>query len=71
MADDIEKAELRKQLEEKYGVGNVYDTDQLQEKFEVISFVFYMVECKRKSDGVCGVMDFNHMPRLYYGFSKE
>jgi hypothetical protein len=58
--------ELRKELEEKYG--QVWNTSELREEFEVTGFCYGMVVVKRKSDGVVGSLDFTHLPRLYYSF---
>lgn len=49
----------------------VYDTNELQEHFTVISFMEPFVRVKRKSDGKRGTMEFQNMPRLYYCFVEE
>lgn len=64
-----EKEELLAQLSERYD--DVVDTDQLQEKYEVLSFLAPFVMVKRKDDGVVGTMMFTHMPRLYYNFCER
>ena len=66
MPTDQEAADLRAELEAAYG--QVYATDELREAFEVLSFAFCMAIVRRRSDGVKGVLQFNHMPRLYYDF---
>lgn len=66
---DAEKEALRQELKEKYG--DVWDTTQLQEEFEVLGFAFYLCIVKRKSDGRRGTLAFSHMPRLYYHFVAE
>jgi hypothetical protein len=43
-------------------------TEEMQEQYEVLGFQFYMCVVKRKSDGMKGVLDFDHSPRLYYNF---
>lgn len=57
----------REYLEAKRG--HVWDTDQLQDEFEVIGFAAPLVVVRRRSDGVNGSMFFQHNPRYYYGFS--
>lgn len=57
-----------RELVDRYGHENVYNTKQLQELFEVESFAMGIVVVKRKSDGKRGFLDFDHMPRFYYNF---
>lgn len=52
-------------------VGQVWDTKELQEDFEVKGFMAPFIAVKRKSDGADGVMLFQHMPRFYWGFTKN
>ncbi len=56
-------------LEEKHG--QVWDTNQLQEEFEVIGFMAPLVVVRRKSDGIKGSLMFQHHPRVYFGFQPE
>lgn len=56
----------REALEAQYG--QVWDTDQLREEFEVIGFGAPLVVVRRKADGQKGSMMFQHHPRLYFGF---
>ena len=48
-----------------------WDTQQLQEDFEVKSFLAPYVLVRRKSDGVEGLLEFTHSPRLYFGFTPR
>ena len=64
-----EEKQLKEQLEEKYG--EVWNTQQLQENFEVIGFQAPYVAVRRKSDGAIGSLEFTHMPRFYYNFIKD
>lgn len=48
-----------------------YTTSELQEHFEVISFLAPFVSVVRKSDGVKGTMMFDHSPRVYFNFKQE
>lgn len=59
----------REELEKKYG--QVWDTTQLGQDFEVLSFLAPYVIVRRKSDGVKGSLQFQHLPRYYWGFASE
>jgi hypothetical protein len=56
----------REALEAQHG--QVWDTDQLREDFEVVGFLAPFVAVRRRSDGVRGSLSFQHSPRLYFGF---
>jgi hypothetical protein len=60
-----------RELVDRYGAKNVYNTKQLQELFEVESFAMGIVVVKRKSDGKRGFLDFDHAPRFYYNFVES
>lgn len=47
---------------------DVMTTDEMREKFEVVSFLAPFVMVVRKADGVKGTLEFVHMPRYYYNF---
>ena len=59
----------RKMLEKDYGT--VYNTAELSDAFEVISFLAPYVLVKRKSDGQRGTLMFSHRPRFYFCFEPE
>ena len=59
----------RAALEAKHG--QVWDTDQVQQEFEVVGFMAPLVVVRRRSDGVEGVSMFQHNPRFYFGFQPE
>ncbi len=59
----------REYLEFKHG--QVWDTDQLQEDFEVVGFMAPLVVVRRKTDGVKGSLMFQGSPRFYFGFSPH
>lgn len=59
----------REYLEQKHG--QVWDTQQLQEDFDVLGFLSPVVVVARKSDGVKGSLFFQAAPRFYYGFKKD
>lgn len=56
----------REALEAQHG--QVWDTDQLREEFEVIGFGAPLVVVRRKADSQKGSMMFQHHPRLYFSF---
>ena len=56
----------REALEARHG--QVYDTAQMREAFDVLSFAAPLVVVRRLSDGVKGSLYFTHDPRFYYGF---
>ena len=51
--------------------GQTWDTTQLQADFSVIGFSAPFVVVVRKADGVKGSLQFNHNPRIYYGFKAD
>lgn len=59
----------RADLEAKYG--KVWNTDELRDEFEVSGFMAPMVVVRRKSDGVKGSLEFQHMPRYYFRFIQD
>lgn len=59
----------REEAEAKFG--QVWDTKELQQDFEVISFLAPVVMVKRKSDQKLGMMEFVHMPRFYFKFAED
>ncbi len=48
--------------------GQVWDTNQLREDFDVIGFSAPLVVLKRKADSVKGSLMFQASPRFYFGF---
>ncbi len=58
-------------LEEMHGVGNVWTTSELQQKFTVLGFMAPFCVVQRKTDGIRGSVKFQHDPRLYYSFEPE
>jgi hypothetical protein len=51
--------------------GKVWDTKELQQDFEVLSFAAPFVVVRRKSDGAMGSMLFSHSPRFYFSFTPD
>jgi len=59
----------REALEAQYG--EVWDTRQLGEDFDVIGFMAPFVVVRRKSSGAKGSLEFQHSPRLYFNFQAD
>lgn len=59
----------RKYLEAQHG--QVWNTSELQEDFEVLGFMAPFVVARRRSDGARGSLMFQHNPRFYYEFQPE
>ena len=59
----------REALEVRYG--QVWDTKQLADDFEVIGFLAPFVVVRRKADGVKGSLEFQHNPRHYFNFVAD
>jgi hypothetical protein len=59
----------REALEAQHG--QVWSTEELSQDFEVIGFMAPLVVVSRKSDGKKGSLEFQHSPRLYFGFKPH
>ena len=59
----------REHLEHEHG--RVWDTDQLQEDFEVLGFAAPIVAVRRRADGVRGSLMFQSSPRFYFRFEPH
>jgi hypothetical protein len=59
----------RENLEAKHG--QVWDTGQLSDDFEVIGFMAPVVVVIRRFDRQKGSLFFQHSPRFYYGFEPH
>lgn len=59
----------REALEAQHG--QVWSTEELSQDFEVTGFLAPLVVVRRKSDGKKGSLEFQHDPRLYFGFSPH
>jgi len=59
----------REALEAQYG--QVWDTQQLTEDFQVIGFLAPVVVVRRRADGVKGSLEFQHSPRYYFSFQPH
>ena len=59
----------RPDLEAKHG--QVWDTRQLSEDFEVLGFAAPFVVVRKRSDQKLGSLLFQHHPRFYFAFSQD
>lgn len=59
----------RQALEEKYG--QVWNTDELSEDFDVLGFQAPFTVVIRKSDQKKGSLEFQHSPRFYFNWSEH
>jgi hypothetical protein len=51
--------------------GQLWDTQQLTEDFEVIGFMAPLVVVRRRADGVKGSLEFQHSPRLFFNWQPH
>ena len=51
--------------------GQVWDTAELQQDFEVLSFAAPLIVVREKKSGRMGSVYFQHSPRFYWGFSPD
>jgi len=56
----------REALEAEHG--QVWDTSQLADDFEVIGFMAPLAVVRRRADGVKGSLEFQHHPRFYFNW---
>ena len=66
--ESTDEQKERARLEEKYGVGNVWDTDEVSKAFEITGFLAPYCCAIRRSDGEKGALAFQHNPRFYFDF---
>ena len=59
----------REALEAQHG--QVWNTEELGQDFEVVGFMAPFVVVRRKSDGKKGSLEFQHQPRFYFNFSPD
>jgi len=63
--------EEREKLEGVYGKEDVFDTEEVGEKFEITGFLAPFAMARRKSDGVKGTLMFQDTPRFYFNFQEN
>lgn len=59
----------REALEAKHG--QVWDTQELQQDFDVLAFMAPFVIVKRKTDMAKGSMEFQANPRFYFNYQAD
>lgn len=59
----------REYLEAKHG--QVWDTGQLQDAFDVLGVMAPLIAVRLKADGVKGSLAFQGSPRFYFGFEPH
>ena len=69
LAEINAKPGSREALEAEHG--QVWDTDQLRQEFDVLGFMAPFVVVRRNSDGVKGSLEFQHNPRFYFNFQPD
>lgn len=69
MDEQTEIDSARRHLETVHG--QVWNTSELQEAFEVIGFSAPYVIVTRKADRTKGTLQFQHSPRFYWGFVAD
>ena len=65
---NVEQAE-RDALTARYG--QVWNTTELKDAYEVTGFLAPFIVVTRKSDGAKGSLMFQHSPRYYFSFTKD
>lgn len=55
----------------QFGEENVWNTAEVQCKFEITGFLAPFCMARRKSDNVKGTLEFCHSPRFYFDFRPE
>ena len=61
----------RTRLESIHGSGNVWDTGELTQDFEVLGFSAPFCVVRRRADKVKGSVEFQHCPRFYFNFKLQ
>ena len=51
--------------------GQVWNTQELGQDFEVLGFAAPLVVVRRRSDGAQGSLFFQHSPRFYFDFQAD
>ena len=59
----------REALEAEHG--QVWNTQELGEDFEILGFAAPLVVVHRRADGVRGSLFFQHTPRFYFDFQAD
>lgn len=65
---ELDPAVVRRLLEEKHG--QVWDTEQLAQDFEVLGFGAPILMVRRRADGQMGSLLFQHYPCFYFSWEE-
>jgi len=72
MVIDINSQLMAKQeLEARYGEGNVFDTEEVRERWEVLGFMAPFVAVRELETGTEGTLLFQHSPRFYFDYQED
>lgn len=63
------KEARRAELQQAYG--NVWDSGQVRERFEILSFLAPFVVARDKATGKKGSLEFCHSPRFYFNWQPD
>jgi hypothetical protein len=66
-----DKASEKARLEDIHGKGNVWSTDELSTRFEVIGFMAPYCVVKDRQTGKKGSVQFQHSPRFYFNYVED
>jgi hypothetical protein len=64
----LDSGELRSALEDYYGIGRVWNSEELLDRFEVSHFEPPYVHVIDKANGFRGTVLFNDEPRFYFSY---
>lgn len=70
LLNEQEEADVksREHLAEQYG--KVWNTEEAREDFDFLGYAAPFASVRRRSDRVLGTLEFQHHPRLYFGFME-
>ena len=67
---EMSEEDAREWLKKHYKTEDIWNTKEVQELFEITSFMSPYCICTRKSDGKTGTLIFCHSPRFYFDFKE-
>jgi hypothetical protein len=65
------KQKDKKEINDSPAPAQTWTTEELQEDFDVLGFQAPFVVVSRKSDGTLGSLEFQHSPRVYFGWQEH